>query len=136
MATLSPFEPLEKTSEASNLLEKFHDGQPIKITEQYGNASKSYVCVTEDQLNLVVSSCFDRQKASAESFYAFLEKQVVYDGLIFGLTRDLLSRAKESPTIENKLSYLLYFHFWHGGFKIENVTPNLDHYSKYPFNLI
>ena len=110
-----------------------------KITEKFGNASKSYVCVTDEQLDLVVSSCFNRQKASAKSFYAVLEKQVVYDGLIFSLTRDALNKAEENPTILNKLSYILCFQFWSGGFKIENVELHGEDgipYSKYPFELI
>ena len=123
----------------TELLEKFNSGQPIKITEKFGNASKSYVCVTDEQLDLVVSSCFDREKASAKSFYAMLDKQVVYDGLIFSLTKDALNTAEENPTIFNKLSYLLCFQFWSGGFKIENVPLSGEDgtpYSRYPFDLI
>ena len=121
----------------SDILNGINNGQVFVCEKKDGNKSEIYYCINEDQVKQVINFLTQLTLNRADSFYEMCKTTIVYDGLCFGITRDLRDKIAKDNLIDDKIHYLEHFNYICDGveFSFIDYTPALKvRLSKYPFD--
>ncbi len=92
----------------SQICEKIKAGHPVKFLIAQTNSGNYFICKILEQFHAWVEKYFVKYKDETENFFEYVRKNPgTCDGLIFGLTRPKLEKAKNSNLMEDKFDFIL-----------------------------
>src|SRR3990167_4448896 len=96
-------ERVEKPSEGKyqEFCDALNNNKVLKCIKIKGcNRHEIFYCINVDQFNQMICHFFDAESKRAKDYYESCSKLIVYDGMIFGITKGLLEAADKEKTFE------------------------------------